>query len=479
MNHVANITKCTVEKLSELGILAANGGGSLVTILNVSWKGVGTLLLLGKEVLAVKVNVADIIVTLISLVNDSLRCAAEVWSSLKEPISVNEARRTFVPVKFYLINAVKIASLFPSQAYLVYKEITLCVLTISTLRISLSHEKVLKVASEVLADLLEKSCLDLLNSLLNTDLIKREHKFEMLDWLFTEECYLNPISEDPSSNYKTASNDEIFCLSCEAMPGARILLPGRVALFLTLLMYSRDLEEDVKLGITRKLGWFLDVLTDEEVYSFTLITQIPVLYSSGKSTELVWEPLFSALLHALKTFMIVVSSCHVWEELMSFLLENFFHPHYLCWEIMMELWCFLVSHADLDLVNDIFNKLCVLMKALISSESVLLPGSTLRKMARSICILLTYSEQSMVERVYNYIVSDDRSHSSSIMYVALLLEGFPVNSLSDNIRSSAKQKIITDYFSFIERFDDKSVSAYHSGAYGVPVYALSASLQSL
>ncbi|KAL5781506.1 hypothetical protein ACOSP7_006535 [Xanthoceras sorbifolium] len=478
VNHVANIIKCAIEKLSELGVLAANGGGSLVTILNVSWKGVVTLLQLGKGALAIKVNVADIIVTLTSLVNESLRCGVEAWSSVqKEAISVNEARRIFVPVKFYLINAVKISSLFPSQAVLVYKEITLCVLIISTLRISLSREKPLKAASEVLVELLEKSSLELLNSLLNSDLVRQELKFELLNWLFTEECRSNSIHGDPSN--RTFFTDEIFSVSCEAMPREKMLLPGQVALFLSFLMYSPDLEEDVKLAITRKLGWFLDILTDEELYSSILVSQIPVLYSSGKTLELVWEPLFSALLHGLKTFVIVVSSCQAWEELMSFLLENFFHPHFLCWEMVMELWHFLVCHAEMDLVNDIIDKLCALMKLLVSSESVFVPGSAVRKMARSVCILLTHCRQSVVDQVYNNVVDDNNSQSSSIMYVALLLEGFPVDSLSDNLRNFAKQKIITDYFSFIESLDNKSISAPCSGAFGVPVFALSASLQSL
>ncbi|TXG72507.1 hypothetical protein EZV62_001086 [Acer yangbiense] len=184
--------------------------------------------------------------------------------------------------------------------FMVYKrygiqEITLCVLIISTLRISLSHEKSLKAANEVLVELLEKSSLELLNSLLNSDLVRQELKFEMLNWLFAEECRSNSIQGDPSN--RTASADEIFSVSCEAMPGGKALLPGRVALFLSFLMYSPDLEEDVKLAITRKLGWFLDTLTDEDLFSSILVSQIPVLYSSGKTLELVWEPLFSALLH--------------------------------------------------------------------------------------------------------------------------------------------------------------------------------------
>ncbi|KAK0607341.1 hypothetical protein LWI29_013565 [Acer saccharum] len=43
-------------------------------------------------------------------------------------------------------------------------------------------------------------------------------------------------------------------------------------------------------------------------------------------------------------------------------------------------------------------------------------------MARSICILLTHGRHSVVDQVYNIVVGDDNSQSSSIMYVALLLE---------------------------------------------------------
>lgn len=479
MNHVTNVAKCTIEKFSELGVVAANSGGSLVTILNASWKGVVTLLQLGNGALGVKVNVADIIATLISLINESLRSAAEAWfSSVKEAISVTEVRRIFVPVKFYLINAVKVSALFPSQAYIVYKDISVCILMISTFRILLSQEKLLNTASEVLLELLEKTSLDLLNSLLNSAVIKKELKFELLDWLFTEECQSNAMLTDQSSNYKTTI-DEIYSMGCEALPRARVSLPGRVALFLSFLMYSSELEEYLKLVITRKLGWFLDLLTDEDMYSFILVAQIPVLYRSGQAVELVWEPLFSYILHALKTFMIVVSSGHAWEELVAFLLDHFFHPHFLCCQIVMELWCFLVSHAEIDLVNGIFHKFCALMKSVVSSESYLLPGSTIRKMARSICLLLSYSRKSMVDEVYNIVVGNEKSKYSSVAYLALLLEGFPINSLSDDVKSFAKQKIITDYFGFIESFEDKLLNTSSSVAFGAPIFALSSSLELL
>ncbi|XWS22407.1 hypothetical protein CRYUN_Cryun29cG0031300 [Craigia yunnanensis] len=478
-NCIMNITTVTVEKLFELGILAANGGGSLVTILNVSWKGVVTLLQLVKGKFPVKVKVADIIVTLISLVSGSLKCAAEAWSSsLKDTVSVTEARRIFVPIKFYLSNAVKISSLYPCQAYMVYRDLTLCVLMISTFKLLVSHEKRMKNVSEVMAELLEKTSLDLLSSLLNSIDVKQELKYEFLDWLFFDDFWSDAVNENPVSKCSITSMEEIFSVSCEAIPRSRVLLLGQVALFSSFLRYSFDLEEDVKLLIARKLGWFMNIIIDEEVYSSILVLQIPILYVSGKTVELTWEPMFSALLLALKTFMIVVSSTLAWEELGSFLVKNFFHPHFLCSEIIMELWCFLVRHAEMELVNGIILELCALMKLLASPESVFVPESNLRKMARSVCMLLTFSTTSVVDCVYSSVVGDDRSQLSSVLYAALLLEGFPLNFLSQNMRSIAKEKIITDYFGFIDSFDEKSLTVFSSG-FGIPVFALSASLQTL
>ncbi|XVF65061.1 hypothetical protein PTKIN_Ptkin09bG0216200 [Pterospermum kingtungense] len=479
MNHITNITTVAVEKLLELGILAANDGGSLVAILNVSWKGLVTLLQLVKGKLPVKVKVADIIVTLVSLVNSSLKWAAEAWSSSpKDTVSVTEARRIFVPMKFYLINAVKISSLYPCQVYMVYRDLTLCVLMISTFKLLMSHEKLMKNVSEVMTELLEKTSMDLLSSLLNSTDLKQEFKYELLDWLFFDDCGSDSVNENPVSRWRITSIHDIFSVSCEAMPRSRVLLLGQAALFSSFLRYSFDLEEDVKLLIAGKLGWFMNIIIDEEVYSSILVSQIPVLYVSGKTVELTWESMFSALLHALKTFMIVVSSTLAWDELVSFLVKNFLHPHFLCSEFIMELWCFLVRHAELELVNGIIVELCALMKLVASQESVFVPDSNLRKMARSVCMLLSFSTTSVVDCVYSSVVGDDRSQLSSVLYAALLLEGFPLNLLSQNMRSIAKEKIISDYFGFIDTFDDKSLTV-SSSEHWFPVFALFASLQSL
>lgn len=480
IGHFINITKCAIENLSQIGVLAASDGGNSVNILNVTWKGVVSLLQIGGGCLAEEVSIANLLVSLLALVTEPLKCAAEAWSSSSgETISVIEAKRIMVPVKFYLINAIKIASLYPHQAFVVYREILLCALKITTFKIAVGNEKFLRSACAVTTELLEQTTIDLVNSLLNSDKLKLEQKFEVLDWLFVSEGNYNSTINYPTlAGCSVASMTEVFNISCEGMSGARILIISRVALFINFLR-CLELDEDLKVGITQKLQWFLDILVEEDVYSNMLVLQLPVLYGSGKTTELVWQPLISSLLHAVKTFMIVVSSSIAWADLESFLLENFFHPHFLCREIVMECCCFMLRHAETDMVNSMISKLCSLLKLLSSSESVLLPYSSFRMLARSICLLLTYGAQSMVNQVYISLIGDDRSYSSSILCLALVIEGFPLDLLSDKLKNTAIQRVISDYFDFIDSFDEASLMTSATGLSGIPIFILSASLDSL
>ncbi|KAJ9555642.1 hypothetical protein OSB04_010256 [Centaurea solstitialis] len=477
-NHTISITKCTVENLVNLGILAANAGGNLVTILNLSWKGVVTLLQLCKGTLGVKMNIAEIILSLITLAKGSLCCAAQTWSSLVDPVSVAEAKRIFLPVKFYLINAARIISHYPSQAFSVFEEITLCILMILTFRIFLGKEELLKSASEVLVELLEPTSIHLLNSLLSSAQLEHEHKCQILGWLFSDITVSSFVPGDQISTYRDKSMDAIFSVTCASMRESNILLLGQVALFVNLLRSAPDLEDDVKLEVAKKLEWLLNILIDEDVYSSILALPVPLLHCSGQVQELAYQNMFSSIIHAIKTFMLVVSSTSVWGEVESFLLENLFHPHHLCWEIVMELWCFMVRHAETDMGNHVINTLCTLLRTTASWESVQNPCSVLRKLARSICMLLRHGSQSMADRVFNF-VNSNASTSLSSMYIALLMEGFPLNFLSDKVRSVAKQKIVTDYFCFLDIFVDDSSRQCGNGMFGAPVFALSAALQSL
>ncbi|MED6132192.1 hypothetical protein PIB30_016832 [Stylosanthes scabra] len=477
--HAINIIKCAIDKLSQIGVLAANDGGNSVNILNVSWKGVVSLLQTGGGHFA-EVNVANIVLSLIALITEPLKCAAKSWSSsLKETISVTEAKRVFVPVKFYLINAVKICSMYPHQAYTVYKEITLSVLMITSFRIFISNENLLKCASSVVTDLLEETTLDLLLSLLHSDQLKLEQKLEVLDSLFTTKGDSHPVLEGPTfADCNIEWVTEIFCNSCEGMNRSRILIINRVALFINFLRYSFRLDEDINVSIVQKLQWSLDMLIEEDVYCHMLVLELHLLHGSGKTAEQVRQPMFTSLLQAFKTFMIVISSSAAWGELESFLLENFFHPHFLCWEVIMECWCFVLRHAETQMANSIITKLSSLLKMLASSKSVFLSYSAFRKLARSICLLLTHGAPSMVNQVYMSLVGDGRSQSSLILCFSLLTEGFPFDLLTAELRNNSIQRMLSDYFDFIDNFD-KTILACPSGLFGIPVFILSACLQSL
>ncbi|MCD7460435.1 hypothetical protein HAX54_043531 [Datura stramonium] len=475
-DHVNKIMKFTVEKLCELGILAANDGGNLVSLINLSWKGVVNLLQLGKGALAVKLNVGDIILTLISLANGSLRCAAETWSSpLKETVSATEARRVFLPVKFYLINAVRIISQYPSEALYVFKDIILSVIMISTFRIFLIKDELLKFAGDAISEILEPTSFHMLNSFLNSAQVKSEQKFQILDWLFGDETDLDNVRVGCSVN-EASGMSAIFSVSSGTMQGAKVLFIGRVALFANLLKNSPDIEDDARLGMARKLGWLLCIFTDEEIYSSILVLELPTKSRTSQKQEYN-EPLFHFIINALKTFMIVTSSSQAWCEIESFLLENFFHPHFLCREIVTELWCFISRHADKVVVDDIIEKFCSLMKYTEAPDVALNPDSLVRKMARFLCVLVTCGPNSMIDKVYNTVIRYNTSHYSSITYLALLMEGFPLNSLSDKLRSEAKQQIVTQYFDFLESFDGKLLREGGSAVYGAPVFAISAALQ--
>ncbi|GAU30724.1 hypothetical protein TSUD_39480 [Trifolium subterraneum] len=479
VGHTINITKYTIEKLSQIGILAAKDGGSLVNILSISWKGVVSLLQIGGGHFT-EVNIANIVVSLLALITEPLKCAAEVWSSsLNETISVTEAKKIFVPVKFYLINAVKICSLYPHQTYAVYREITHCVLTITSFWIFTNNENLLKNASAVIVELLEETTLDLVLSLLNSDNLKLEQKLEVVEWLFFNEGdFLSGLDGPTSADCNFTSVNKLFLSSCEGISRSRVLIFGRVVLFISFLKYSLKLDEDVKVAITQKLNWFLDILVDENVYSYMLVLQLQLSSGSGKTAELVRQPIFTILLQALKTFMIVISSSTAWAEFESFLLENFFHPHFLCWEIVMECWCFVLQNAEKQMANNIISKLCSLLKLLGSSDSVFLPHSPFRKMTRSICLLLTRCEKSVVDEVFMSIVGDGRSQLSLVLYLALFVEGFSLDLLSDELRKTSIERIISDYFDFINKFDEASLMGCASGLFGIPVFILSAALQS-
>ncbi|CAI9117900.1 OLC1v1019389C1 [Oldenlandia corymbosa var. corymbosa] len=476
-DHAMMITKITVDKLCEIGILAANDGGSLVTILNLSWKGVVTLLQLGKGALATMVDVASVILTLISLANQSLKCAADSWSlKLEEAIQLAEAKRIFLPVKFYLINAVRIISQYPAQAFSVYKEVIGCVISISCFKVCLSKEEHLKFAAEALGEILEPTSFHLLNSILHSLQSKQEERFQVLDWLLGDEIDQKLVPLIARNNGVLNSTGMDHHLRSDARDGTLSL--GQVNLYLYLLRSSAGFEDHTKVWIAGKLQWLLDVIMDEDVYGVTLSVQVHMTYASSQDQKAVYQPFLHSILDALKTFMVIMSSNPAWTEIEYFLLQNLMHPHFLCQEIVNDLWCFRLRHAEVGSVDNIIDKLCTLLAFAASAESVVSPGSGLRQIARSICLMVTYGSHAVADRVYNFVAGENKSQNSLSMYTALLMEGFPLNLLPERTRSKAKQRIVTDYFDFAESFTSEQQRVAGFETYGAPVFALSATLQS-
>ncbi|GJU81445.1 RNA polymerase II assembly factor like protein [Tanacetum coccineum] len=223
----------TLSWLVELGVLSANGDESLSRANEISWEGVVSLLQLGKGLLSVK-NISDIILSLISLAKGALSRAAQVWSSLINPVSEVEAERIFIQVKFYLNNADRIISHYPSQAFSIFKDITLCILTVLTFQIFLGNDEFLKSASDTLADLLEPTSVHLLNSLLDSDELGQANKFQIVDWLFMDMNISEPVRLDENSM------NGIFSLKSGSMHGCHDVW--------------RFVPADAKLSVVLELG---------------------------------------------------------------------------------------------------------------------------------------------------------------------------------------------------------------------------------
>ncbi|CAN6883432.1 unnamed protein product, partial [Brassica oleracea] len=108
------------------------------------------------------------------------------------------------------------------------------------------------------------------------------------------------------------------------------------------------------------------------------------------------------------------------------------------------------------------------MMSISTSETPLCPDSVLRRTAKPICFLLTHSPRSLTARVYKNISTESRSESAPDAYLALLLEGFPLNFLTDRMKDGAKKQIFADFFHFIENFSEKPSESFRYTVHGAP-----------
>jgi 5'-3' exoribonuclease 2 len=237
------------------------------------------------------------------------------------------------------------------------------------------------------------------------------------------------------------------------------------------------LTEVVVIELSKNLQTLLNILTSEDIYSYVLGFKIPVLYGADHSPAVVWQPVYTSLIEALKTFMIsVVPSSAAWNEL-----EDLFHPHFRCLEIITELWCFFMRYAETETSINIVSQVFLLLKIVASPEEVLVPLSTLQKVARSLCIILSYASSATVDQVYTCVLNDENSSKSSILQLALLMEGFPFDSsLSGGMKELAVKKMFSSFSGCLESYSkNRAINAPPSswGVIGLPVHALASALQ--
>ncbi|XP_044982921.1 uncharacterized protein LOC123449685 [Hordeum vulgare subsp. vulgare] len=484
-SNTVRITACTIQTLCKIGTYAASNGGSQVALLNVSWKGVVSLLQLGKGLIEVKVSISDIISTLISLVIESLRVAADTWRmSLQEALGISEARRTFLPIKFFLINAVRICSVYPSEALTIYKDIIRCALVISSSSILFSKDPLLKAADEALVDLLESNSFHLLDTLMKSSEVRLESKCLLVQYFLENEEANGPaqMGQYDQREINLVSLGCIFSLDPDVDNRNRALLPAKLIVFLHFLNISPNLGEEVVIELSKKLHSLLNILTLEDVYSFVLGCEIPTVYGSDHPPVVVWQPVYTFLIQTLKTYMIAAAASSVaWNELEAFLLESIFHPHFLCLEILTELWCFFTRHAENETSTYLINQLFLLLKTVASSEKVLAPLSAFRKVARAFCIILSDASCATVDQIYTCVLNDHNSSKSSVLHLALLMEGFPFDSLSDGIKVHAVNQLFTSFVGYLQsclkNHGAIDLPTSSSGVIGLPVHALASALQ--
>ncbi|KAJ4803212.1 holliday junction resolvase [Rhynchospora pubera] len=454
----SKIVNYAIQTLYEIGVFAASGGGTYVTMLNLSWKGVVTLLQTNKGALDEKLKVGDIITTLISLALEMLKSAAESWFLVpsKASPSIAEAKRAFLPIKFFLINAVRICSAYPLEALVVQREIVSCALAVSNLGFCFNIESQLRAVREALAEFVEPTSFLLLQAVISSVAMDPSAKCEVFECLLQTKRQVGFLTTEESDMLASA-----FSTGCDAS------LPGGVLLFLNILRVAPSLGESTTLELCKYLGNLFTVLIHEKIYPFVLGSEIPILGNSNPTPEITWQPMHTFVVQTLKAFLIFVvtsSSVVAWLEAETILLENLFHTHFLCVAIATELLSFVIRHAETALAYQIIENTLSLVR-------IVAPHGLRPRTACSFNSLLSCASSGIVDRIFTLVSNDEKSG----IYLALLREGFPFGSLSDNVQKIAIERLFTAISEFMEAYC-REKGGSDARLIGFPVHALASAL---
>jgi hypothetical protein len=429
----------------DLGCFAMENGKDWVGFLNIVWKGVIALIqtTIGREAFSNLIDVEQVVVAVIRCTVDSLETVAEACKPLLtgkcDGSEVAEFKRLCIPVKFFLINAVRIATSYPNQAAAVFREIGACGCKIAAFGHELSKHLSLRVAAEVFAETVEPSLYILLHTLLNSSELAFSYKRLILENLvgIDGDSVFTEFKEDGCETKKAITN----ILSDQEVS----VQVSQLTIFLGLLRSCKEYGEDVLFELVKKLDSILQIISGSKVYPEVFQLHVLVKQSSAKAT---WECLYITILKTLQIFFITIADTNTWEEAEAFLFCNILHPHALCRELVLDVWCFISRHCETSITEVHIRYLLQILSEFISLRLASHLDWPIQMLGRLICQLLKASPNLLATAaIHDLALSEDlfSSPAKSTLGAVLMKEHFPISSLpeelTENLISSIKKTL--------------------------------------
>ncbi|MCO5568443.1 hypothetical protein L7F22_022142 [Adiantum nelumboides] len=430
----AHILWYGVSALMDLGKFAAINGRDWVWMLNVAWKGVTTLIqtVTRKEVISKLVDIHLIIKTMIGCATKSLKNATESWHTIlqEKDNNVAELKRLCIPVKFFLINVTRVVAHYPCQAVDSFNDISECALQIISLRLEISDCPRLKFAAEAIVETLEPSLFILFWTFLNSTELEFQVKLQLLNLLFRTEIEDGFII---SNNVDTGELDKADEKGASICFGQVVNL-GRLIIFLGLLQTCQDCRNKISREFAKRLDFPLQMICNAKIYAKVFKSQVSTSQLTAKAT---WKPLYITLLNTFQIYFVALAETEAWAEAEEFLYQNVLHPHMLCRELILELWCFISRHSESSTVKEHIQDLVYVLNDLLKSSIGTCSRWPVKTITRLICLLVKADPHYLATQVYELAFGRDPFATPLSLGIAsaLLKEHFPISILPTELKS--------------------------------------------
>ena len=364
------------------------------------------------------------------------------WQSLKD-------------FAFFLINAVRIATSYPNQAAGVFKEIGICSCKIAAFGHELSKHSLLRFAAEIFTETVEPSLCILLYTLLNSSELAFSYKCQILDCLtgLDSESVFAVSNENGRETKKAITN----IISDKEVS----LQISRLTIFLGLLRSCREYGKDILLELVKRLDSLFQIISGSKVYPEVFQSHVLVKQSSMKAT---WECLYITILKTLQIFFITIADSSAWEEAEAFLFCNILHPHALCRELILDVWCFIARHCETSMAEVHIHYLLQILSEFMSLRSVSRFDWPIQMLGRLICQLVKAIPNLLSTTAIHELALGEELFSSelkSTLGAILMKEHFPISSLpeelTENLISSIKKTLLCMYSNMQTQVSTESI----------------------